>query len=1364
MKKKISVFLRPALVAMVLVLGLCGTASAITGDLDGDNCVDWNDLGVLADRWLNTGCSAADWCGGADIDHSSKVDFNDFGLFALHWLESTDSNLVGWWKFDEGSGTDANDSSGYGNHGTLYGDPNWVAGRIGVGALDFDGDGDYVQIPDDDSLTPSSEISIAFWLYNRGGQDAGIYKRASCPGEPNSPGASRAYVMKVADSTGKLTLRIYSPGDYTDAIESNNAVTLDQWHHIAGTFDQGEAVVYIDGQLDNSDTLSVSSIWNDAQPLIIGGQWEYCEEDSFLSNLNGKADDVRIYDRALTAGEIWPLYQQGMGEKAFNPYPADGVVDVEPDVVLSWSPGYGAVSHDVYLGTDYDDVNDADVDDPNVYMGNQTATSYDPNGLEYETAYYWRIDEVNDSNDRCKGDVWGFTTESMPPPPGQASNPSPSNTATGVSINADLSWTAGAGATSHDVYFGTDSTPDSGEFKGNQPGTTFDPGTMSYSTTYYWRIDEKNAYGTTTGDVWSFTTESMPPPPGQASNPNPSNTATDVSISANLSWTAGAGATSHDVYFGTDSTPDSGEFQGNQLSTHFDPGIMDVSTTYYWRIDEKNASGTTTGVVWSFTTETTPTGPGQAGIPYPSDGAADIRTTTAYLSWKAGSDATSRDVYFGTDSTPDASEFQGSQISMTFKPGTMAEGVTYYWRIDEKNAGGTITGDVWSFTTSVFPDVADLGWDNVIAQPWDSPDRLDHFDDFITANGAHPRLLLTQADVNDLKSKISSGIYNDMWLVIKNKADGYLSSSPRNNPGSESDTRSDGDAVPWLAMAYLMTDNTAYLNKAVSWMTTVCNYSEWDGNGSLGAGHCLMGVSLAFDWLYNDMTPTQRNTILNGSSGTRGLTYFANQMANGSPSHKERYLANHCQVEYGGLSAAGFALYGEVTAAESWLRKAYNIFDAAFRVCGNDGSSTEGHNYYGLMTEFQMHFDKMAKQLLGRDFYAESEWLRNIGSFILYSNLPDFSSGDNIMRYGDTSSYTYGSHGPVYQMFNVASEYNEPYYQWLALEMFDRAVGTGDRMGWSCLLWYDDTIASTAPSDGNLPTYRHFESTGWITSRSGWDADAVMVGFKCGPFHGHAVQALYDEMTSFHQIVNGHGHPDVQHFNVYAYGQRLATDDAYSKPKWTYYHSTMLAGTGTIGASGQLGDTYTSGSSWFDRDEVFNAGATSAIIKAESTTEYDYIIGDAENIYREHFDNGGDLTKFLRHFIYIKPDIVVIVDELESNSTASGYYRWRMRYEGSASGSGDYYTVSNSDVRMDTHFVHTQSISTSVSGTYILAGFDSTGSDLLVTVLHPRRNTDSACTIDYSSIVGTDIELTITTASGTISVDIDLATQEVTIY
>jgi hypothetical protein len=88
-------------------------------------------------------------------------------------------------------------------------------------------------------------------------------------------------------------------------------------------------------------------------------------------------------------------------------------------------------------------------------------------------------------------------------PPAQATNPSPADSATDVSIDADLSWTAGSGSTSSDVYFGTTSP---GTFQGNQTATTFEPGTMSNDTTYYWRIDEINTAGTTTGTVWNFTT------------------------------------------------------------------------------------------------------------------------------------------------------------------------------------------------------------------------------------------------------------------------------------------------------------------------------------------------------------------------------------------------------------------------------------------------------------------------------------------------------------------------------------------------------------------------------------------------------------------------------------------------------------------------------------------------------------------------------------------------------------------------------------------------------------------------------------------------------------------------------------------
>jgi hypothetical protein len=79
----------------------------------------------------------------------------------------------------------------------------------------------------------------------------------------------------------------------------------------------------------------------------------------------------------------------------------------------------------------------------------------------------------------------------------------PANGARLVGRNADLAWTAGSGATSHDVHFGTTDPP---PFVGNQASTGYDPGTLAAVQTYYWRIDEVNAQGTTTGTVWSFTT------------------------------------------------------------------------------------------------------------------------------------------------------------------------------------------------------------------------------------------------------------------------------------------------------------------------------------------------------------------------------------------------------------------------------------------------------------------------------------------------------------------------------------------------------------------------------------------------------------------------------------------------------------------------------------------------------------------------------------------------------------------------------------------------------------------------------------------------------------------------------------------
>ena len=159
----------------------------------------------------------------------------------------------------------------------------------------------------------------------------------------------------------------------------------------------------------------------------------------------------------------------------------------------------------------------------------------------------------------------------------------------------------GKGAPSHDVYFGTNYSDVKnatiavplGVYQGSQSSTSYIP-TLTGDTTYYWRIDEVEGLNTWKGDVWSFTTI-----PLTANNPRPADGARYVNIDATLSWDAGFDANSHDVYFGTSISP---PFKANQTETIYDPCMMDVNTTYYWRIDEVGPGGTITGDLWSFTT------------------------------------------------------------------------------------------------------------------------------------------------------------------------------------------------------------------------------------------------------------------------------------------------------------------------------------------------------------------------------------------------------------------------------------------------------------------------------------------------------------------------------------------------------------------------------------------------------------------------------------------------------------------------------------------------------------------------------------------------------------------------------------------
>ena len=204
-------------------------------------------------------------------------------------------------------------------------------------------------------------------------------------------------------------------------------------------------------------------------------------------------------------------------------------------------------------------------------------------------------------------------------PPNTPSNPSPSNHATVVSINGDLSWTAADPDTgdtvTYDVYFGTSATPPL--VSNDQPGTTYDPGTLAYNTKCYWKIiATDNHAASATGPLWDLTTETPPPPtnnpPNTPSNPTPSDCGTGILVkNADLTWTSGdpdpEDTVAYDVYFGNNSTPPLretiGPYPATQLPITYDPGTLVNDVTYFWKIVARDNHGVTReGPLWYFTT------------------------------------------------------------------------------------------------------------------------------------------------------------------------------------------------------------------------------------------------------------------------------------------------------------------------------------------------------------------------------------------------------------------------------------------------------------------------------------------------------------------------------------------------------------------------------------------------------------------------------------------------------------------------------------------------------------------------------------------------------------------------------------------
>jgi len=507
------------------------------------------------------------------------------------------AELVAWWRLDEGSGMMAFDSSGNGNDARFEGAPEWVEdGKFGK-ALKFNGSSDYLAAPDSESLDINGDqLSIAAWVNGEDWPAANHIVRKIA-----DTGTGAIYMIRVQPDTVRVYLNT-SAGE--TIVQGTTVLPTNEWVHVALTYDGTEARIYVNGQLDVSSNVS-GEVSESNNELRIG-------RGEPAGYFVGMIDDVRLYNHALTESELLSAMEGSGAEYPFalSPRPADSAIHPDTWVNISWRAGDYAVSHDVYIGDNFDDVNNGA---EGTFQGNQAGTFIVvgfpgflfPDGLVPGTTYYWRIDEVNDTepNSPWKGPVWSFSI-----PPKTAYYPDPADGAELVDPNVELSWTGGFGSKLHTVYFGENFDDVNNATGGLPQGTaTYTPGTLELAQTYYWRVDEFDIIETHKGDVWSFTTE------GAVGSPDPSNGAVDVKQTQVLTWSPSVFAASHEVYFGADKdavkNADTGspEYKGsrNLGSQSYDPGKLEWDTTYYWRIDEVNNTNPDSpwlGILWSFTT------------------------------------------------------------------------------------------------------------------------------------------------------------------------------------------------------------------------------------------------------------------------------------------------------------------------------------------------------------------------------------------------------------------------------------------------------------------------------------------------------------------------------------------------------------------------------------------------------------------------------------------------------------------------------------------------------------------------------------------------------------------------------------------
>jgi len=368
------------------------------------------------------------------------------------------------------------------------------------------------------------------------------------------------------------------------------------------------------------------------------------------------------------------------GPSTSEPDPADEQTDVPRDAILRWKPGTGAVTHDVYFGTSFEDVNNATtaIDAGNIYQGSVNTNIYAvTERLEFGRTYYWRVDAVDASNMVNKGDVWSFMVEFF-------AYPVENIVATASSSEEDKgaeNTINGSGLDESGLLHGSDSVGNmwlsSGD--GAQPTWIEYEFDRAYKLHEMWVWNSNDSLESLIGLGFKDVTIEY--------SANGTDFVT-LGTAHEFARAPGKPDYAHDI------TIDFGGVTAKQIKLTANSNWGGIF----------NQFGLSEVRFFSL--------PVFARTPSPAPGASDVDVDVT-LSWKAGREAATHEVYLSTNEQAviDGTAQVATVIETTHGPLNLDLNTTYYWRVDEVNEAETPTtwqGDFWNLSTQEYLVVEDF--------------------------------------------------------------------------------------------------------------------------------------------------------------------------------------------------------------------------------------------------------------------------------------------------------------------------------------------------------------------------------------------------------------------------------------------------------------------------------------------------------------------------------------------------------------------------------------------------------------------------------------------------------------------------------